>query len=48
MALHPSGYRYSVNGKCSVFRSDEGMTDVGSVRGLLTYLLHGAESFLRS
>lgn len=34
------GYRYSANGKCGVLRSDEGMTNVGSVRGFHTVILY--------
>jgi hypothetical protein len=29
-----------VNGKCSIFRSDEGVTDVGSMRGFHTVILY--------
>ena len=34
------GCRYSVNGQCSIFRSDEGMTDVGSMRDFHTVILY--------
>jgi len=33
------GYRYSVNGKYSIFRSDEVMTVVGSMRCFRTVIL---------